>query len=50
MLLVILDLKSATSYITIVLDKIAVLYIHFYLLVIVDLIDIYNIIFIDTIY
>ncbi len=42
-----LDLRSRTRLITTILDKVIALYIQFYLLVEVDLINIYNIIFAD---
>ena len=50
MLLVILDLRSRTRLITIILDKVIALYTQFYLLVEVDLTNIYNITFIDNTY
>ncbi len=50
MLLIILDLRSRTRLITIILDKIIALYMRFYLIIEVDLTNIYNIIFINYIY
>jgi hypothetical protein len=50
MLLVILDLRSITSLITTILDKVIALYIQFYPPIEADLIDIHNATFIDNTY